>query len=259
MLRLNPLFVVLPLTAILGGCGPEDLMDESEQGHEVPGAELRTVTQELPSNGVYSWSAPNSATPMGTTSGRFCFFNTLQGRFDTSSDSVHVFAAGGSWYLGGGGDTRAVSRCATRPSDSILSTEYRWTAGQQLATEMETATGRVCFLTGVSGDFDGSSDWVRVYVSGGYWYLQGSLSKQSGGARARCITVPSYSAEYSWSQTQSYDTHMGTTSNRVCALTYMGGQFDSLNEYIGIYAAAGSWYLGGASLHSGVAAKARCF
>ncbi len=259
MLRLNALFVSLPLTVILGACGPEELSDESERTQEVPGAELGTVTQELGSLGAYSWAAPNDATPMGITSDRFCFFNRIRGRFDSSGDYVHIFAAGGSWYVGGGGDTRAIARCAPRPSGSTLSGEYSWTAGQQLPTNMGTAAGRVCFLTRVSGDFDSSADWVRVYVSGGSWFLFGSSYKQSGGARARCITVPSYSGEYSWSQSQSYDTHMGTTSGRVCALTYMGGQFNSLNEFIDIYHAAGSWYLGGSSLHSGVAAKARCF
>lgn len=263
MPRLNHLFAVLPLTAILmGGCGPTELEDEQGAGQESPGGvepQLDTLTQELPSSGSGSWIAPASATSLGTTSGRACFFNRIRGRFDTSPDYVRIFAADGSWYLHGGGDTRAIARCASLPPGGSVSGEYDWVAGRQLPVNMGTASGRVCFLTRVQGDFDSSADWVRVYVSGGSWFLFGSASKASGRAHARCIPVSSYSGEHSWSSSQYYDEHMGTTSGRVCALTYMGGQFDSVNEYIDIYASAGSWYLGGASSLSGVQAKARCF
>lgn len=257
MSRLFPRFAV-PLLAslpLLGGCGPEELMDEP--GPQ-PEASLATSTQDLVSNGSYSWIAPSMATPMGTTWDRACFLTRVQGRFDLWTDSVRVFATGGSWYLHGGGDTRASSRCALL-NGGALSGEYEWVPSQSLPTNMGTASGRVCFLTRVAGDFNGWNYWVRVYVSGGSWFLFGSANKLHGTARARCVTVPTYSVEYSWSQGQSLGTHLGTTSGQVCALTYVAGEFASANEYVDIYASSGSWYLRGNSSTHGLTARARCF
>ncbi|HYO57544.1 hypothetical protein [Archangium sp.] len=260
MLKLRHLAVAVPLTAILWGCGPEDMQDAgSTKPQSEAGPTLGTATQELGSVGAYSWASPADATSMGSTANRVCFLDRIQGNFVSGSSAVDVFASGGSFYLKGSGDTRATARCAGMTSANALSGEYTWKAAQALPTNMGTATGRVCFLVRVSGSFAGSADWARVYVSGGSWFLFGNSQKGDGGAQARCVTVPSYSGEYSWNSTQSYDTHMGATAGRVCALTYMGGRFDVMGDYIDVYGAAGSWYLGGAAASGPVYAKSRCF
>ncbi|WPB81700.1 hypothetical protein KYC5002_21600 [Archangium violaceum] len=262
-MKLRHFAVVLPLTAtILGGCGPEDMQDEQSTGPQGTAASeptLGTATQELSSLGSHAWVAPADATSMGSTADRICFLNRVRGNFASAGSAVDVFASGGSWYLKGGGDTRAIARCAARASDTALSGEYVWKAGQKLPTNMGTTTGRVCYLVRVSGSFDSGADWARIYASGGSWFLFGDSAKGDGGAQARCVTVSTYSGEYSWSSNQSYDTHMGVTSGRVCALTYMAGRFDSASDYIDIYSSSGSWYLGGNALASTVAVKARCF
>lgn len=270
-MKLRYFAVVLPLTAtMLGGCGPEDMQDEQggSTGQQMPTTgttpsetepQLATVTQELPSMGAHSWTAPADATSMGSTADRFCFLNRVRGNFVSAGSYMDVFASGGSWYLRGGGDTRGTARCAARASDTSLSGEYSWKAAQALPTNMGTTTGRVCYLVRVSGSFDSGSDWARVYASGGSWFLFGNSVKGNGGAQARCVTVSTYSGEYSWNSNQSYDTHMGVTSGRVCALTYMAGKFNTANDYIDIYASAGSWYLGGNASAPAVSAKARCF
>jgi hypothetical protein len=128
-----------------------------------------------------------------------------------------------------------------------------------LPTNLGSTTGRVCFLTRVGGAFDSAADWVYVYPSGGSWFLFGSSQARNGYARARCITESSYNSGYAWSQSQTYPTHMGSTSGRSCALTRMTGQFDSWSEVIRISSSVGSWYLAGASAHTGVGARANCF
>ncbi|MCY1018153.1 hypothetical protein [Pyxidicoccus sp. MSG2] len=260
MFRLNPRFAVLMLAVTLGGCGPEEMMKE-ETDTETE-AVLATAEQELVGSGSYVWTSSSAATPMGTSTDRFCFLEKVRGRLDGPSDHVRIFAADGSWYLhgnaGSGGPLQAGARCAYR-SGGVLSGEYEWTPGQNLPTNMGTASGRVCFLTRVDGEFNSGGHWIRAYVSGGSWFLFGSSSKVYGRARARCITVPSYSGEYVWSQGQSYGEHMGTTTNRVCALVYMAGEFASFNEYVDILPTAGSYYLRGSSSTYGVAARARCF
>jgi len=260
MLRLKHLFVILPLTASLGGCGPDDMLDgQSEEGPE-PQPALETITQELPFNNWGVWRDGNPATPLGSTSDRVCFLTRIQGVFDSGYDSVHVFASGGSWYIGGSGLMKgATAGCAVRSSSTSISGEYAWTAGQQLPTNLGPTTGRVCFLTRVSGSFNSSADWVNVYQSGSSWFLFGDSLAGDGRARARCITESTYNGPYTWNQSMTYPTHMGTTSGRVCALTRMAGRFDSWSEVIRIYPDVGSWYLTGASAHSGVGARAHCF
>jgi hypothetical protein len=266
VLRLSHLLIVLPLTTVLGGCGPEGL---DEQGAESSGQvgstsgetppSLDTVTQDLNVSNAGAWLSPNAATPLGATSNRVCYLTRIRGYFDGAGDYVRTFGSGGSWYVGGNGNTRAVADCAALGAGNAFTGEYDWTAGQRLPTYVGPAGDRVCFLTRVQGSFNSGSDWARVYVSGGSWFLFGNSVAGNGFARARCVTVSSYSPEYSWNQSQSYPTSMGSTAGRACGLTYMGGQFDSYSEYIDISAQAGSWYLGGASAHTGVAAKARCF
>ncbi len=217
MLRIKHLFVVLPSTATLGGCGPEDMLDEqSESGLESQPA-LGSITQELSYSNGDSWAAPAPASPLGSTSNRVCFLTRIQGVFDSGADSVYAFASGGSWYIGGYGGTSARAGCAAL-NGSAFSGAYAWRAGQSLPTNLGSTTGRVCFLTRVGGSFNSSADWVRVYASGGSWFLFGDSQAGDGYAQARCVAVSTYSGEYSWAQGQSYPTHMGTTSGRVCAL-----------------------------------------
>jgi hypothetical protein len=262
-LKLRHFAVVLPFAAtLLGGCGPEDMQDEqgASMGPQGSSSEpsLSTTTQELVSLGAHSWTAPADATSLGPTADRVCFFNRIRGNFASSGSNLDIFATGGSWYLKGGGDTRGTARCAAL-AGNVFSGEYSWKAGQQLPTNMGTTAGRVCFLVRVSGSFDSGADWARVYASGGSWFLFGDSRKGDGGAQARCVTVSSYTGEYSWSSSKGYDTYMGTTSGRVCALTYMAGAFNSVNDYIDIYPSSGSWYLGGNATSAGVSTRARCF
>ncbi len=259
MLRLKHLFVIPLLTMGLGGCGPDDMLDGQRVEGSEPQPALETITQELTYNNGGSWTYGALATPLGSTSNRVCFFTRIQGTFNSGADSVHVFSSGGSWYVGGSGSTSASAGCADRASTTSISGEYAWNAGQSLPTNLGSTAGRVCFLTRVGGAFNSGADWVHVYVSGGSWFLFGSSQAGNGYARARCITESSYNGGYAWSQSQTYPTHMGATSGRSCALTRMAGQFDSGSEVIRIYSNVGSWYLTGASAHTGVGARAYCF
>ena len=66
------------------------------------------------------------------------------------------------------------------------SREYTWNQGQ-IPVVMAPTSKAVCFLTGVGGKFEGSGEYVRVYASGGYWYLGGDSDKKDVHARAICI------------------------------------------------------------------------
>lgn len=187
------------------------------------------------------------------------FLNGIWGNFAGAGSIANIFASGGSWYLNGAGDTRTTGRCAGLGTGNSFSGEYTWSAAQNLPTNMGSTSGRVCFLVRVSGSFASAADWVRIYASGGSWFLFGGSQKGDGGAQARCVSVSTFSGEHSWNSTQGYDTHMGASSGQVCGLTYMAGQFTSQADGIQIYSSSGSWYLGGAATVSPVYARARCF
>jgi len=255
MRRLHHPLAVLLFTTILGGCGPEEL--EEQRGVE-PG-ELSLSKQELSYSTGGSWASPNAATPLAPTSDRTCFFTRMGGAFDSSGDSIRIAALRERWHVDGTGSTRASAGCATLPGDTDYSTAYDWTEGQPQPTNLGSTHGRVCFLTRVGGSFNHATDWIGVYQSGGAWFLSGASQARNGSARARCVTVGAYSGEYSWHQDHPNATYLGRVGNRVCALTYMAGQFDGSSEFVQVSKAAGHWYLSGGSARSGVAAKVRCF
>ncbi len=71
------------------------------------------------------------------------------------------------------------------------SQEYEWRQGQP-AVKMMRSGRTVAFLTYVRGKFEGNGEKVKVYESGGYWYLggeAGDLGKDLK-AKARCIGMP---------------------------------------------------------------------
>lgn len=253
-MRKLPLVAVLPLTLSLEACGPEALEEEPVEEF---GA-LQSAKQDLTFAARGSWVAPNPATPLASTSDRACFFTRLGGAFDTGGDSLRIAALWERWHVDGTGSTRASASCAGMRDSNEYTTGYDWAAGQQ-PTNLGPVNGRVCFLTRVGGSFNHPTDWIGVYQSGGSWFLSGALQARNGSARARCLTVGSYSGEHSWRQEARNPTYMGLAGNKVCALTFMAGQFDSDNEFVEISKAVGNWYLSGGSSRSGVSAKARCF
>lgn len=68
--------------------------------------------------------------------------------------------------------------------------EYEWDQGQS-AVKMGHSSKCVAFLTYVRGKFEGSGEYVQVYVgSDGHWYLGGASAQSSVKAKARCIGFP---------------------------------------------------------------------
>lgn len=133
--------------------------------------------------------------------------------------------------------------------------EYVWDQGNP-ATYMGTATNRTCFLTRVTGRFEGWGEVVEAFISGGSWYLGGTSQQVGVGAFARCVPVPSDGA-FPWNQNQP-PTPMGGAAGRACFLTRVTGHFEGGGESVHAFISGGSWYLGGSSLQTAVAAGAYC-
>ncbi|MFH1209192.1 MAG: hypothetical protein V1663_00165 [archaeon] len=73
---------------------------------------------------------------------------------------------------------------------SIYTNEYTWTQGDA-AVVMINANQGVCFLTSVSGKFEGGGETVKVYIdttsTPNRWFLSGSSNQQGVSAKARCL------------------------------------------------------------------------
>jgi len=69
-----------------------------------------------------------------------------------------------------------------------LGTDYKWNQGEEPIPMRPTNT-HVCYLTRVSGDFDGYREKVRVTESGGKWVLSGDSAKKDVTATARCVAT----------------------------------------------------------------------
>jgi hypothetical protein len=139
---------------------------------------------------------------------------------------------------------------------------------QQYLSEGDVYLGptanRVCFLTGIGGQFHGGGETVQVYQStcgsSTCWYLGGQALSQGVWASANCVGVAStadYTREYPWSQGQSMQ-RLNSTSNYVCFLTSIAGHFAGGGEYVTVGKGSGFWYITGGSQQQGVAAGARC-
>ncbi|MCY1040101.1 hypothetical protein OV208_02120 [Corallococcus sp. bb12-1] len=264
MSKLRHLVFALSMPAVLWGCGPEDLPSEmpvptaATVAEEAP-AMLDSQAQELAATAEYTWSQSSSgSTALGATAGRACFLTRVGGDFEGGGERVDIFESGGSWYLGGASSQSGINGASRCVSVAGYSAQYEWTQASSYPVYMGSATNRVCYLTGLAGKLNGGGEWVHAYVSGGDWYLSGNTNQTTLKARARCITVDSYTDESTWSQGASA-TLLGAVTNRSCALTYVKGKFEGGGEYVRTYQSNGYWYLGGSSGQVSVAGRSRCF
>jgi hypothetical protein len=68
------------------------------------------------------------------------------------------------------------------------SDEFSWKAGAA-ATKMTRTDHSVCFLTRISGWFNGEQEIVEITEENGFWMLKGNHTS-SGTSKARCIGAP---------------------------------------------------------------------
>jgi hypothetical protein len=249
--KLKAWFIGALVLAGCGGAGPEA---------EVAGGTLGSQEQAI--SGLESvWYAGWARPKLGLGSDRVCFLNMMTGHFDASSEYVETPLQGGVWYLGGGAlhaGVGAKGRCMAVRGGAYYSDEYTWSQNQLLDTHLGSASGRACFLTRVSGKFEGSSESVHIYEFLGAWYLGGSSLQRDVSASARCVSVKSYGAESSWEQ-GSPPLNLGPTLGQDCFLTRVAGDFQGRSESVQVYEdGKGSWFLHGTSARNGLSASARC-
>ncbi|QDE91485.1 hypothetical protein BHS06_22295 [Myxococcus xanthus] len=151
----------------------------------------------------------------------------------------------------------AAQDLTTQGQELATANTYTWSQGN-IATPMGTTVNRTCYLMRVGGDFEGGGERVDIFQTGSSWYLGGNSSQTGINGAAGCINVADTGTEYTWTQSSSYPTYLGSSTNRVCYLTGVAGKFHGGGEWVHVYETAGSWYMTGNSSQSGVRARARC-
>jgi hypothetical protein len=262
MEKTNRILVAAMAGVLAWGCGPE-MGEDADTGVVAESKDVSSVTQKLVVTGdEFSWSQGRSPTPMGSSADRLCFLTRVTGELKGGGESVHAYVSNGSWYLGGASQqigVAASARCVPLRWNNRsygYTGAFNWSQGNN-STYLGVDSNRTCFLTRVTGQFQGAGERVEVYRSGGGWWLGGTSQQAGVAASARCLTGSSPVGPYHWSQGQAARI-MSSTSSYACGLTRMTGQFEGGGEYLRVYAVAGSWYLGGASQQAGVAGSAYC-
>lgn len=120
----------------------------------------------------------------------FCFLGSVSGKFRGGGERVEVALDPYSreWVLNINSDQSGVSASAycipTVYNYSLLTAQFNWS---QYGPTFDLGSGYAsCFLTGMTGKFQGAGEKVRVYSDFGEWYLEGTSNQEGVGASARC-------------------------------------------------------------------------
>jgi len=140
--------------------------------------------------------------------------------------------------------------------------EYSWKVGDPSVSLIRTDTG-VCFLSLVSGNFEGFGEKVGVHPGkDGFWHLEGK--GQQEGIAAKAVSISSITPavfgsgvkQYEWTNGQA-PVRMLNKNEGVCFLSGLSGRFAGYGEEVRVRLADdGYWYLGGQSGQADLKAKA---
>lgn len=252
------------MAVLAGGCvvdGDHDDDLEATAGDVSAGDALGKATQELTHMGEVYWTQGSPDIGLGSINDRVCFLTGVRGNLSGSNESVRVYANNGSWWLGGTSSQTGVAAwaaCVYTTPDKYTP-EYFWSTTLDYPKLMGSATGRICFITGVAGGFNDSSNWVHAYVSGGDWYLMGGTDGPYVNVRARCAEVPGYGPQITRTATATGSAPiMGTGADAACGLVKIWGPFDSSADVVHCDLTTDTWYLT-ATGKPGVGVLARSF
>jgi hypothetical protein len=210
--------------------------------------------------------------------------------FDAINQERHMFNRKTPWMMAMGmaAGAQALAGCAaplpadgtaeangTEAAGARLSTtafdysqEYTWDQGNIGDTTLAPADEGYCYLTGVSGQFEGSGEFVYVKISpGGSWVLGGESLQEGVSARARCFpwtrlppgTHQVRESDFIRVFSDEYPYHpVAPPADTVCSLAGMGGSFNGGGERVAVNLYADAWYAEGHALAGSVLVKSQC-
>jgi hypothetical protein len=144
-------------------------------------------------------------------------------------------------------------------SEALMTAEQTWSQGQAPVV-LGSSSNRFCYLTSISGKFEGGGESVHVRINNGQWELTGTSGQVGVSARARCqlnVSGANITGEFSWVQGQS-ELNLGSTNTQACFLTRVAGKFNGGGEAVWVRKSGSTYLLGGMSNQVGVGTRARC-
>lgn len=210
--------------------------------------------------GPYSWRQGSGPVNLGSGLGRMCWLSKMTGKFMGDGEHIEVTQDGNNAITLSGGsaqvDVAGDAMCAATDAPYLFT--RTWSQGNPFVY-LGPANDRVCFLTAVSGRFEGGGEAVFTTIDNGAWYLGGRSQKSGVSAQAACFGGLNYSDETVWTQSSKYNFPYLAGPGTGCALTFISGKFKGGGESVYIDNYMGYLYLVGASQQIGVEAHARCF
>ncbi|WNG19766.1 hypothetical protein [Cystobacter fuscus] len=213
-----------------------------------------SIVSRLPT--YFDWCQGDAPPRLAEDVGQTCALSRMSGRFGGATDSVSTLTSNGSWYLSGNSSEAGVCASATCANGYPRAGDFRWSAGTS-PVRMVLQEGNACFLTSISGRFQGANDRIEISVgSDGYYYLGGG-TQPGASATARCVGKVSHHSEFTWSKGMG-KLPLGTATAQVCFLSMVSGHFGGTLDSVRAYIQNGSWYLDGVAEHANLTASVSC-
>jgi hypothetical protein len=267
---------LLGFASAVGGCALQagtGISTPDDEAVSAPAASgLTSYTAE------YTWEQGKPSKRMLPSATSVCFLTGIHGKFSSTGERVKVSNVHGFWYLTGSSHqvgVGATARCFPYDGSKVVATQVNESAA---ASDLDLGAHRVCALSRVSGEFQGSGDVVEVYqASDGHWFLHTSAASGglTGGAlclddvataalgvspilEARAGSAVIAATNLTLGQPQPTEPLKGPA----CFLTRMTGKFSGPGETVATFPAqvAGAWnfYLRAQGSSPDVAASGVC-
>ena len=127
----------------------------------------------------------------------FCWLAGMSGIFDGGAEHVGVFVSDDLYWNATAGNCTeepfvdAVSYCADfglGARSAWYGAERTWRQGDA-PVDLGSATGSLCALTRVAGEFRGAGEAVWITQRDGRWLLEGQSAQSGVEASARCVSL----------------------------------------------------------------------
>lgn len=172
-----------------------------------------------PATEPYHWQQGQGWTRLTPAAGSACFLTKMQGKFEGNSESIRIVPAYASWWLGGSSDEHGVEASAVCVPTGMSTTHEFVRSLSRGFTQMDNKDSS-CFLTMVSGDFDGWEDAVSINIGHEYHQLSTTVSSLGGSRKkmvgARCMRGLRYPVQAEHYQLLNYSPHAFLVLTRLC-------------------------------------------
>jgi hypothetical protein len=146
----------------------------------------------------FAWSQGQATVHPPFVLDHACFLTRMRGDFDGGGEQIFIRWSGGQWNLGGKSQQEGVAasaRCvpafALRPNLKNGELPFSWAQGRPPTAMGSLGNDEVCFLTMITGHFEGFGERVAVqhpFIGSQDWELTGHSLQEDVAANALCMT-----------------------------------------------------------------------